>query len=449
MNPLRQSLRAFFRNKWTRFSLVGIPYLFWVIWLNNYWWLLGLGVLFDLYITKKVRWAFWRKKGVKKQSAVVEWVDAIIFALIAASFIRLFLFEAYTIPTSSMEKSMMVGDYLFVSKVSYGPKVPNTPLAFPLVHHTLPLTDHTPSFVEWIKNPYRRLAGLGQIQRGDVVVFNFPAGDTVVAQRQNENYHDLVRQYGKDYLYSNYDILVRPVDKRENYIKRCVAVAGDSLKVVRGKLWVNGKLSPWEPGMQYRYQIQTNGEFLSTHFLDEIKIPKADRGYDPETATWDMPLTLKDSTAIQKLGGRIFMKRYCNEDGENSWQSMYPGDSEFKWTEDYYGPIWIPKKGVSIALTPRNWKLYVRVIQDYEGNQVKYENGKAYINGQLRTSYTFKMNYYWMMGDNRHNSLDSRFWGFVPEDHVVGKASLIWLSLDPDKSFPFNIRWDRLFKSVH
>src|SRR6056297_816469 len=258
------TLKEFLKNRFFKFGLVSVIFVLWVIWIGNYWLLFGLAVIFDIYITKKVNWAFWKKRG-KKPSKAVEWLDALIFAVIAASLIRLFFIEAYTIPTSSMEKTLLVGDYLFVSKVSYGPKLPNTPLYFPFAHHTMPLTSKTPSYLEWIKNPYKRIAGFGDVKRNDVVVFNFPAGDTVIWKMQDQDYYSIVRNYADDlkmrdvkqgsklksfnrykaearkYIWDNFDMTVRPPDKRENYIKRCVAIPGDSLVIKHGQVFINGK----------------------------------------------------------------------------------------------------------------------------------------------------------------------------------------------------------------
>jgi len=220
-------------NKWFKFSLVGGLYLLWVIWLSNYWWLIGLAVIYDVYVTQKVHWSFWKKKNPPdgKQTKMVEWIDAIIFAVIAATFIRMFFIEAYTIPTSSMEKSMMVGDYLFVSKTAYGPKLPNTPLSFPFVHHTMPLSATMRSYSTMIHNPYKRIAGFGKVKNDDVVVFNFPEGDTVAVNMQDRSYYELIRSYGRDRVVNDKrtfgDMIYRPVDKRENYIKRCIAIPGD------------------------------------------------------------------------------------------------------------------------------------------------------------------------------------------------------------------------------
>jgi signal peptidase I len=445
-------LRSMIRNRWLKFCLVAALYLLWVVWLGSYWFLLGLIVVFDLYITRKVRWAFWKPKreanGKRRRNAFLEWVDAIIFAVVAATFIRLFFVEAYTIPTSSMEKTMMVGDYLFVSKVAYGPKIPNTPIALPLVHHTMPLTKYTPSYVEWVSNPYRRMKGYTAVKRDDIVVFNFPEGDTVVAERQNESYHALVRQYGRAALWKNYTILVRPVDKCENYIKRCIAVAGDSVQVVDGRVYVNGAAQKVFPQMQYNYLVQTNGTPINPKTLDNMFIPKADRMYNAQYAMYELPLTQSEAEKIQHLSNVQEVERRNSTTPRTYMPVVFPHVEALGWTEDRYGPIWIPKKGVSVTLDSASLPFYRRAIAVYEGNKLEERDGKIFVNGEEATSYTFKMDYYWMMGDNRHNSLDSRFWGYVPEDHVVGKASFIWLSLSPDRKFPANIRWRRMFRFI-
>src|SRR5665647_98233 len=269
-------------NKWFKFGLVGGIYLLWVVWLNNYWWLIGLVVIYDIYVTEKVHWSFWKKKNPVdgKQTKVVEWVDAIIFAVIAATFIRLFFIEAYTIPTSSMEKSMMVGDYLFVSKTAYGPKMPNTPVAFPFVHHTMPFTASTRSFSEIIHNGYKRLGGFGRVKNDDVVVFNFPEGDTVATNMQERSYYEMVRSYGRERVNTDKrsfgDIIYRPVDKRENYIKRCIAIPGDSLKLVNGQVYVNGKAQKEISGMQYKYLVTIQGNSLNSNAMEKLDITPED-----------------------------------------------------------------------------------------------------------------------------------------------------------------------------
>jgi len=439
------------KGQWIQFGIVAGLYLLWVIWLGNFWWLIGVGIIFDMYITEKVNWTFWKKKNPVngKQSKVVEWVDAIIFAVIAATFIRLFFIEAYTIPTSSMEKSMMVGDYLFVSKTSYGPKLPNTPIAFPFVHHTMPFTATTRSFSEVIHNDYRRLAGFGKVKNDDVVVFNFPEGDTVATNMQDRSYYDLVRSYGRERVISDKrsfgDIIYRPVDKRENYIKRCVAIAGDSLKIDNGKVYVNGKLQKEIPGIQFKYLITIQGNSLNSNAMEKLDI-------SPENIEGSGSRLVVSLTAenYKKLEGMKFVtsKEQVSWSKDERDPGIFPSNEQYAWNLDNFGPIWVPKKGATVQLTTKNLPLYQRIIDVYEENELAVKNGEIYINGAATKEYTFKMDYFWMMGDNRYNSADSRFWGFVPEDHVVGKASFVWLSLDKNKSFLSKIRWNRFFMGV-
>jgi len=438
-------------SKWFKFGLVGGIYLLWVIWLNNYWWLIGLAVIYDIYVTEKVHWSFWKKKNPPegRQTKVVEWVDAIIFAVIAATFIRMFFIEAYTIPTSSMEKSMMVGDYLFVSKTAYGPKMPNTPISFPFVHHTMPMSTTMKSFSTIIHNPYRRIAGFGKVKNDDVVVFNFPEGDTVAINMQERSYYELVRSYGRDKIWGDKrvfgDIIYRPVDKRENYIKRCVAIAGDSLKIIKGQVYVNGKPQKEIPGIQYKYLINTNGTAINASALEKLDITQSE--IEGSDSRYMMSLTAEQ---VKKMDGLKFIqsKERVTWPSDNNDPAIFPSDPKFTWNLDNFGPIWIPKKGVTINLSLENLPLYKRLIDVYEENDLKVKDGAIYINGAPASTYTFKMDYYWMMGDNRYNSADSRYWGFVPEDHVVGKASFVWLSLDKNKSFLSKIRWNRFFMGV-
>lgn len=392
-----------------------------------------------------------------KKSTAREWVDAIIFAVVAASIIRMFVFEAYTIPTSSMEKSLLVGDFLFVSKVAYGPRAPETPLSFPFVHHTLPLTKNTKSFVEWIKFPYYRYPGFTKIKNNDVVVFNYPEGDTVSTTFQsNASYYSLIRQFG--YQRVNKDkrnfgeIIYRPVDKRENYIKRCIGIAGDVVEVKEGIVYVNGKKNN-DPGIkQLSYRLKTNGQKINNRVFDQLGITEKP-SYNSLTNEYILTLTEKSAKEIIKLPNVTEVTPYLTPANayfeQEAYKYLFPYDTNYQWTVDNYGPITIPKSGQVIELTPENLPLYERLITVFEGNILEEKNGKIYINHTEATTYTPKMDYFWMMGDNRHNSADSRFWGYVPEDHVVGKASFVWLSLDKSKSlFNGKIRWNKLLRRI-
>jgi signal peptidase I len=446
ISPL--SMKNFFRSRYVKFAIAAGLYAAFIVWYGNLWWLLGIAVIFDVYISKKVRWAFWKPRRTDKgaRRKTLEWVDSIVFAVVVAAIFRTFFVELYTIPTSSMEKTMMVGDYLVVSKVAYGPRVPNTPLSLPLMHNTLPFTSHTPSYLTWLQRPYRRLAGLGGIQRNDIVVFTFPEGDTVMIERQNESYYALVRQYGRERVHKEGTIVARPVDKRENYIKRCVAIAGDTLQVVNGRRFVNGIMRDSAPNMQKNYYVQTNGNTISSVFFEKIGVAKADRSYNANYSVYELPMTQTQLAAVRKLPIVDTVIARLNTTSNPYGQYVFPQEINLGWTEDTYGPVWIPQAGVTILLDSATLPLYRRIIEVYEGNTMEQKPDGIYINGTKTTTYTFRMNYYWMMGDNRHNSLDSRFWGFVPEDHIVGRASLVWMSFDPDKKFPFNIRWKRLFR---
>ena len=444
-------LNTILSNKWFKFITVGLLYFLWVLWLGNYIWLLGLAVIFDIYITQKVHWSFWKKKNPPngKQTKVVEWVDAIIFAVIAATFIRMFFIEAYTIPTSSMEKSMLVGDYLFVSKTAYGPKTPNTPLSFPFVHNTMPIIGGK-SYSEAIQRPYHRMAGFGKVKNNDVVVFHFPEGDTVALGMPSQSYYQLIRAYGRARVWSDKrnfgEIISRPVDKRENYIKRCVGIPGDEIKIEKGQLFVNGKAQQHFQGIQYDYIVQTNGTSINPKALDKLHISEADRGVF-SSERYLFPLT-DDAAAQLKTFANVESLTKTLEDPGKWEPAIFPSDKAYPWNVDNYGPLTIPSKGSTVQLTVDNLPLYLRIIDVYEDNDLEVNGEVIKINGEVATSYTFKMDYYWMMGDNRHNSADSRYWGFVPEDHVVGKAKFIWLSLNKDKGFPSNIRFNRFFKGV-
>ncbi|MFI3266761.1 MAG: signal peptidase I [Rikenellaceae bacterium] len=456
---MNNKIKSLLKNRWFKFSVVAIIYLLWfVVWVGSLWALLGLVVIYDIYISKKMHKLVWSKhKEQKNRSSLYrkssEWVEAIAFATVVASLIRVFFFEMYVIPTSSMEGSLLVGDYLCVSKMAYGPKMPNTPLSFPFVHHTMPFSTDKKSFVEWIKKPYHRLWGPDSLERNDVVVFNFPAGDTVAMANQAANYYDLLRDYqlhygeeeGRQQLWSRSEIVARPVDKRENYIKRAVAVSGDVIEVRHTEVYINDQKQIDIPGRQYVYFVETQGSSLSPIMLEELGISQDEISYNQNSGTYIMPLNDANYNAIAALPNVVEVKRY--ESTEVSL-NVFPNSSLYPWTEDNFGPLWVPQKGSTVDINMQTLPLYQRIIETYEGNELEVKDGVIYINGEKADSYTFKMDYYFMMGDNRHNSLDSRFWGFVPEDHVVGRASFKWLSLDKNKSFPSKVRWSRLFKGI-
>ena len=437
-------------RRWVKFAIIIVLYILWTVWIENYWWLLLVPIIFDHYITQFVNWTFWKKRGVKKHTKGAEWADAIIFATIAASFIRIFFIEAYTIPTSSMEGSLLVGDYLFVSKTAYGPKLPNTPISFPFVHNTLPFTTFTPSYSRLIEHPYKRIAGLTTVKNDDVVVFNFPAGDTVALKQQNPPYEDWVRDYSRKEVWDHPEffgkVIYRPVDRRESYIKRCVAIAGDTLTISQGQVYIDGKPEKEIPHMQLDYKIHTKSGSLSTRALDRIGIPLADRTI-VGPSTYSMPLDKHELAELGKFKSIESMEPDIMPKGFH--EDVFPFVKTLNWNRDNYGPLWIPKAGATIDLNVNNLPFYARIIKNYEGHDLRVEGNDIYIDGKISTSYTFGMNYYWMMGDNRHKSLDSRYWGFVPEDHIVGKAKFVWMSVNPDGSGFGKIRWSRLLSFIH
>lgn len=394
-----------------------------------------------------MRLAFWRKekadnkKEKKKKSVGREWLDAAIFAIVAATLIRTFLVEAYTIPTGSMEGSLLVNDYLFVSKISYGPRIPMTPLSVPLVHNTMPVTGGK-SYSDAVKWDYHRWWGFGDVERNDVVVFNFPEGDTIMKERPEEDYYLAVMQEGRNVVHTKYTIETRPVDKTDNYIKRCVAIAGETLEIRDGVVFVNGQQSPLFPHSKMDYEVITNGSPLDEDALDEYGVEVAAVSGNRYHLYIENEMVPK----VQKMPQVVRFIPVISKAGEMlPLPIIFPHDTaHFHWNIDNFGPLQIPKKGSTVQLTTQNIALYRRIIDVYEGNDFQESNGQFIINGKPATSYTFKMDYYWMMGDNRHNSLDSRYWGFVPEDHIVGKAWFVWLSYGEH-----GIRWKRLLRSVH
>ena len=473
------------KKQWAKLAVVLFLYALCIVWVQPRsitGWLLTLAgalLLFEVYITKKIRWQWW-KTAEGPVRFIMSWVDALVFSLVAVYFINLFLFQNYVIPSSSLEKSLLTGDYLFVSKVSYGPRIPQTPLTMPLTQHTLPLIQ-AKSYIEWPHWDYRRMKGLGKVQLNDIVVFNYPAGDTIVTEpayqsfdyygmvyslgqqiyeqnfadavnpanlnRQEQyDYFKMIYNLGRNYIANNPNtygsIDSRPTDRRENYVKRCVGLPGQTLQIKNRIIYLNGKANKEPDNVQYTYYVKLKGN-LPDDFMHDLGISMEDltslnqNGY--------LPLTKK---AAKALSARKDLVASVRLNTDQYVGDLYPLNAVTGWTRDNYGPVWIPQKGKSIRLTMDNIAVYERPIRIYEGNDLEVKNGHIYINGKIANSYTFKMDYYWMMGDNRHNSADSRYWGFVPEDHIVGKPIFIWWSSDPDRKGFEGVRWSRLFRWV-
>ncbi|GHA57825.1 signal peptidase I [Pontibacter akesuensis] len=363
---------------------------------------------------------FWDKKAEtkepkKKKSFAREWGDAILFAVVAASLIRWATFEAYTIPTPSMEKSLLVGDFLFVSKLHYGPRTPITPLQVPLTHQTIWGTN-IPSYSEAIQLEPHRLPGFSEVKRNDVVVFNYPT----------EDYH--------------------PADLRTNYIKRAIGLPGDSLQIKDLQVYIDGKPIENPEKLQYRYilvpEMQLSQKFFQDRNINLDGVQLIEGGYMVDAT----PELAKEMAALDFMKEVILYKDIPG----NAEAAVFPQiPSRLKWNKDNYGPIYIPQEGATVNITGESLPFYERVILKYERNEnAEVRDGKLFINGKEVTQYTFKQDYYFMMGDNRHNSLDSRYWGFVPEDHIVGKAVMIWMSTNPEGGLFDKIRWSRLFNTI-
>ncbi len=467
------------RRQWLKFGIVTLLYLIFLYWVGSWWGLLVIPFIYDAYISKKIPWTWWKQSKNKTVVYVMGWVDAIVFALVAVYFVNLYFFQNYVIPSSSLEKSLLVGDYLAVSKLSYGPRIPQTPLTMPLTQHTLPILN-TKSYLEWPHWEYRRVKGLGEVKLNDIVVFNYPAGDTVALNAQNADYYGLAYGYGAELnprkpvmdslttlqqrkVYEQYykdgsaylkqhprefgEVTSRPVDRRENYVKRCVGLPGQTLQIKDRIIYLDGVANKEPDNVQYNYLVNTRRP-IPTELSRELGISNEDlQNRNQEGTIYALPLTKQAHDGLLARKDIVVgIKPYPQEGSE----SLYPLNMYKHWTCDNYGPVWIPKKGESIKLTLENLPIYERPIAIYEGNKLEVTpDGRILINGVESDSYTFKMDYYWMQGDNRHNSADSRYWGFVPEDHIVGKPIFIWLSLDKDRSlFDGGIRWKRLFNWV-
>ena len=462
------------RKELLKLSLILVLYILFLVWVKSWLGVVVIPFIIDCYTTRFIPWDWWKNSKNATLRKVMGWVDAIVFALVAVYFVHLYFFQNYVIPTSSLEKSLLVGDYLFVSKYNYGPRKPQTPLSMPLTQHTMPVVGGK-SYIDAIQWDYERVPGLESIERGDIVVFNYPAGDIATTNPEVIDFHSLCYEIGRqlnpelpvesvavEEARKNYEtyyndgkqyiaerpnifgkIVNRPVDRRENYVKRCVGLPGNTLEIKDKVIYIDGKQAEQPENVQFNYNVQL-AQKMPENLRRSLNISKDDLAMLRQTG--QLPLT---NESYLKLKNNSKLVKDISIVNNNYTQGIYPLNGNTGWTVDNYGPIWIPKRGESIALTLDNIAVYERPIVAYEGNTLEVKDGKIFINGKESDSYTFKMDYYWMMGDNRHNSADSRCWGFVPEDHIVGKPLFIWLSLDKDRSlFDGKIRWERLFRSV-
>lgn len=455
-------------SRWIRFAIVCAIFIGWVAWLGSWWVLIFLPLLFDIYITGYIPFTWWKNSKNAAVRTIMSWVDAIVYALILVYFVFAYVGQNYEIPSSSLEKTLLVGDYLWVNKMAYGPRVPMTPVHFPLVQNTLPIVN-TKSYLENPQWKYHRLKGLGKVETGDIVVFNFPAGDTVALKMQNPDYYTLIKYFGRDAVHTYKEkfgeVIYRPVDRRENYVKRAVGLPGEWLSIKDGEIYINDSLQKMPENAQFNFYFQAKHP-LTERIWEELGIAVDDRN--------EVGITSDDIESLRTLGFTvnadgsvppIYVSPLSHAMYENllnhpsigrvmkmpapSGEFLFPDLISNNWTRSDYGPVWIPRKGATLHITPENWPMYERVIRNYEGHTDSYvKDGKVYVDGKETQYYTFAMDYYFMMGDNRDNSLDSRYWGFVPEDHIVGKPMKVLISFDKDKGlFNGGIRWNRILSS--
>lgn len=461
---LSERIRAVKRSRWIRFALVMILFVAWVAWLGNWWVLLAGILLFDIYITGYIPLTWWKKSRSKVVRGVMGWVDAILYALVLVYFIFTFVGQNYQIPSSSLEKSLLVGDYLWVNKMAYGPRVPNTPIHFPLTQNTLPILN-TKSYIEWPNWKYHRLKGFGNVKLGDIVVFNVPAGDSVLSKVSNPDYYTLLRAYGREAINAHPEVfgnlIYRPVDRRENYVKRAVGLPGDTIRIVDGVISLNGEPQPLPKDAQFNYYFQLKAGVPDRDALgisqEDLYMVNPAGGESPEIEHlpalygangrelpwYHAPLTRE---MIDQLTASGNLARLVRAQAPVGMEFLFPEGVSDEWSRADYGPLWIPAKGATIPLNADTWAIYNRCIRNYEHHPDAYLDGNTvYIDGKPASEYTFEMDYYFMMGDNRDNSLDSRYWGFVPEDHIVGRPERVLISFDKERG----VRWNRILHDAN
>lgn len=478
IQDIRSRLAVIKPTRWVRFGLVSAIFFAWVAWLGNWWVALLWFLLVDIYLLGYIPFTWWKKSKSPVVRSVMGWVDAIVYALILVYFIFAFVGQNYQIPSSSLEKTLLTGDYLWVNKMIYGPRVPMTPVHFPLVHNKMPVIG-TDSYLDSPSLEYHRLKGLRKIESGDIVVFNFPAGDTVASRyEETPEYYDLlVKRYGREYIAAHPEqfgeIKYRPVDRRQNFVKRCVGLPGQRIAIIADTIYIDGQPQPVPEHAQFNYMVASSRTFDDEMLHDlgitpgDVTLVNFDREQRMALTPWlgeavmspyiyALPLTQEMITRLTEAGyidGMFKLNHVYRTTGAEI--NLFPEGISDNWTlADYGGAggLLIPAKGMTVKLDDKAWAIYNRCIRNYEGHTDAYmgDDGRVYIDGQPRDTYTFAMDYYFMMGDNRDMSQDSRFWGFVPEDHIVGSPMMVLISFDKDRSiFNGGIRWNRILRDAN
>lgn len=460
-------------TRWVRFGIVSLIFFAWVAWMHSWWLLIFWFLLFDIYITGYIPLTWWKKSKSSTTRAIMGWVDAIVYAVVLVYFVFAFIGQNYRIPSSSLEKTLLTGDFLWVNKAVYGPRVPMTPVHFPLVHNKI---FGIKSYLDWPSNSYRRLKGLRNVETGDIVVFNFPAGDTVLTRYEDvrpEYYDMLVEIYGRQTIEANPQEfgqkMYRPVDRRQNYVKRAVGLPGERIRISNDTIYINGVAQEFPENVQFDYVIamprlltdeDTRSLGITQSDLTRISRQAGDtelwatvlEGMTETDILYEAPLTAQMKQQLADMGMTAICK---TSDLQSSSRFIFPYSDSADWTVTDFGGdgLLIPAKGTTIDLTPDNWTRYQRAIRNYEGHTDSYldsATGTVYIDGAPASTYTFAMDYYFMMGDNRDRSQDSRYWGFVPEDHIVGTPMIVLASFDDERSlFDGKIRWNRILRDAN